>query len=381
MREHLANDALSIGPYVLSGGELAAMVVADAVMRKLPGALGDEQSALEESFSRRSRAGSSIRTTPGPPSYRGWEVPEVLLSGDHEQVRDWRLEQARRRSAAPARLGRAARALRTRRAGGGVPLTSRAPPSRPRRPPARRRPSSPMNELIDSIERRQLRQVPALPGRRPGAGPLPGRGGHPAPHPGLRGRRAQASGRRRAADLHGAEALLRRRGRADVPAALAEDRAHRGRRPRRGAPGQALLPARPRRPARARAREPRLPARGRRHDGPRRPRRRPPGGRATEAPAEAGRRPRPEARPRQDGRARGRAARPQARAPRPRRPEAEEEPAEEAQRRGRGRAEAAPRRTAEAEQEPAEGDKRARPLDAARRGSCAAATATARCSS
>ena len=65
VREHLATDAVSVGPYVLSGGELAAMVVSDAVMRKLPGALGHEDSALEESFSEALEGGPSTRTTPG----------------------------------------------------------------------------------------------------------------------------------------------------------------------------------------------------------------------------------------------------------------------------------------------------------------------------
>ena len=74
------------------------MVIADAVMRKLPGALGDEQSAVEESFSEALEGGSSTRAYTRPASYRGWEVPEVLLSGHHAQVRTWRLEQARRRT-------------------------------------------------------------------------------------------------------------------------------------------------------------------------------------------------------------------------------------------------------------------------------------------
>ncbi len=100
VRDHLANDALSIGPYVLSGGELAAMVVADVVLRKLPGALGDEQSPVEESFSAPLEGGVEYPHYTRPASYRGWEVPDVLLSGHHEQVRSWRLEEARRRTAA-----------------------------------------------------------------------------------------------------------------------------------------------------------------------------------------------------------------------------------------------------------------------------------------
>ena len=98
VREHLATDAVSIGPYVLSGGELAAMVVADAVMRKLPGALGHAESALEESFSEALEGGPEYPHYTRPASYRGWDVPEVLLSGDHARVREWRLERSRARS-------------------------------------------------------------------------------------------------------------------------------------------------------------------------------------------------------------------------------------------------------------------------------------------
>ena len=99
VREHLATDALSVGPYVLAGGELAAMVVADAVMRKLPGALGHADSALEESFSEALEGGPEYPHYTRPASYRGWDVPEVLLSGDHARVREWRLEQSRARAA------------------------------------------------------------------------------------------------------------------------------------------------------------------------------------------------------------------------------------------------------------------------------------------
>ena len=94
VREHLANDAISVGPYVLSGGELAAMVVTDAVMRKLPGVLGDEHSAVEESFSAALEGGPEYPQFTRPAEYRGWEVPEVLLSGHHGRVREWRMEQA-----------------------------------------------------------------------------------------------------------------------------------------------------------------------------------------------------------------------------------------------------------------------------------------------
>jgi tRNA (guanine37-N1)-methyltransferase len=95
--EHIATDAISIGRYVLSGGELAAMVLCDAVVRKLPGALGHEDSAIEESFSSALEGGPEYPHYTRPAEYRGWRVPEVLLSGHHERIRDWRLEQSRAR--------------------------------------------------------------------------------------------------------------------------------------------------------------------------------------------------------------------------------------------------------------------------------------------
>ena len=98
VREHLATDAVSIGPYVLSGGELAAMVVADAVLRKLPGALGHAESAIEESFSAALEGSPEYPHYTRPASYRGWEVPEVLLSGDHERIRQWRRDRSRDRT-------------------------------------------------------------------------------------------------------------------------------------------------------------------------------------------------------------------------------------------------------------------------------------------
>jgi tRNA (guanine37-N1)-methyltransferase len=99
VREHLADDAISIGPYVLSGGELAAMVVADTVIRKLPGALGHADSAIEESFSDALEGAPEYPHYTRPATYRGWSVPGVLLSGDHERVRRWRSEQSRSRGA------------------------------------------------------------------------------------------------------------------------------------------------------------------------------------------------------------------------------------------------------------------------------------------
>lgn len=91
VREHLATDEISIGDYVLTGGELAAMVVVDAVVRQLPGVLGSEDSAKDDSHT------SGLLEYPQytrPRTYRGWEVPQVLLSGNHAQIAAWRREQS-----------------------------------------------------------------------------------------------------------------------------------------------------------------------------------------------------------------------------------------------------------------------------------------------
>jgi tRNA (guanine37-N1)-methyltransferase len=95
--EHLADESISIGRYVLAGGELPAMVICDAVLRKLPGALGDEESAIEESFSTALEGAPEYPHYTRPATYHGWEVPEVLLSGNHAKVKEWRLAQARQR--------------------------------------------------------------------------------------------------------------------------------------------------------------------------------------------------------------------------------------------------------------------------------------------
>jgi tRNA (guanine37-N1)-methyltransferase len=99
VHEHLADDEISIGRYVLAGGELAAMVLADSLLRKLPGALGHEQSAVEESFSEALEGGPEYPHYTRPPKYRGWGVPDVLVSGDHDRVREWRLARSRERAA------------------------------------------------------------------------------------------------------------------------------------------------------------------------------------------------------------------------------------------------------------------------------------------
>ena len=105
VHEHLASDVISIGPYVLSGGELAAMVVCDAVIRKLPGALGHEDSALEESFSVALEGAPEYPHYTRPAEWRGHAVPEILLSGDHGRIREWRLEQSRKRMGGSGYLG------------------------------------------------------------------------------------------------------------------------------------------------------------------------------------------------------------------------------------------------------------------------------------
>ena len=97
VNEHLATDVISIGPYVLSGGELPAMVVCDAVLRKLPGALGHEESAIEESFSEALEGAPEYPHYTRPYDWRGHMVPEILLSGDHAKVREWRLARSRER--------------------------------------------------------------------------------------------------------------------------------------------------------------------------------------------------------------------------------------------------------------------------------------------
>lgn len=96
--EHFAGETLSIGRYVLSGGEPAAMVVCDAVLRKLPGALGDAHSAVEESFSEALGGNPEYPHYTRPAEYRGWHVPDVLLSGHHERIESWRRERSRERA-------------------------------------------------------------------------------------------------------------------------------------------------------------------------------------------------------------------------------------------------------------------------------------------
>lgn len=91
IREHLVTCEISIGDYVLTGGELPALVIADAVVRLIPGAIGDEQSALSDSF-QDNLLSAPVYTRPA--SYNGWDVPEVLLSGHAANIDNWRYQQA-----------------------------------------------------------------------------------------------------------------------------------------------------------------------------------------------------------------------------------------------------------------------------------------------
>lgn len=95
IREHFITREISIGDYVLTGGELAAAVMMDAVIRLVPGVIGDEQSALADSFQDGLVAPPEYTR---PPEFRGWRVPDVLLSGNHAKIEQWRMEQAVKRT-------------------------------------------------------------------------------------------------------------------------------------------------------------------------------------------------------------------------------------------------------------------------------------------
>jgi tRNA (guanine37-N1)-methyltransferase len=96
IREHLITREISIGDYVLTGGELAAAVIADAVVRLIPGVIGDEQSALSDSFQDNLLA-PPVYTRPA--EYKGWKVPDILLSGHQSRIDEWKLQQAQERTA------------------------------------------------------------------------------------------------------------------------------------------------------------------------------------------------------------------------------------------------------------------------------------------
>jgi len=87
VHEHIADEVISIGDYVLSGGEIPAMVIVDSVVRLLPGALGNKESLVEESFN---GGAAEYPQYTRPEEYKGWKVPEILLSGDHKRIGEWR---------------------------------------------------------------------------------------------------------------------------------------------------------------------------------------------------------------------------------------------------------------------------------------------------
>ncbi len=97
--EHLVDDEISVGDFVLSGGELAAAVVVDAVARLLPGVLGNQESAVNESFGHPDAPALDCPQYTRPAEYRGWKVPAALLSGNHAEIRRWRREAALRKTA------------------------------------------------------------------------------------------------------------------------------------------------------------------------------------------------------------------------------------------------------------------------------------------
>ena len=95
IREHLITKEISIGNYVLTGGELAAAVIADSIVRLIPGVLNDEMSALSDSF-QDGLVSPPVYTRPF--DYNGWKVPEILISGNERQIKEWKLEQAVKRT-------------------------------------------------------------------------------------------------------------------------------------------------------------------------------------------------------------------------------------------------------------------------------------------
>lgn len=95
LREHFVTMEISIGDYVLTGGELASAVICDSVIRLIPGVIGDEQSALADSYQDGLVAPPEYTR---PPEFRGWKVPDVLLSGNHAKIEQWRFEQALERT-------------------------------------------------------------------------------------------------------------------------------------------------------------------------------------------------------------------------------------------------------------------------------------------
>lgn len=101
IRKHLVDEEISLGDFVLTGGEIPAMAIADAIVRLLPGALGHDESSQEESFSLQNEAGEYLLEYPiytKPAEYKDWKVPGVLTSGNHAEIKKWRLEEAKKRT-------------------------------------------------------------------------------------------------------------------------------------------------------------------------------------------------------------------------------------------------------------------------------------------
>ena len=170
--EHFCSDVVSIGRYVLAGGELAAMVVCDAVLRKLPGALGDERSAVEESFSAALEGDSGVsRTTRGPPSIAAGACPRCCSPATTSGSSEWRRERSRERGRGQQRAAEPAGAPSSdarRRWRSATIATPRRPAHRLGIPRSSRRPLlHVMSSVIETIERAQLRRVPNFaPGDR-----------------------------------------------------------------------------------------------------------------------------------------------------------------------------------------------------------------------
>lgn len=101
IRQYLVDEQISIGDFVLSGGEIPAMAIVDSIVRLLPGALGKNESSEEESFSIQDESGKLLLEYPQytrPVEYKEWKVPDVLLSGDHAKIKNWRLNEAKKRT-------------------------------------------------------------------------------------------------------------------------------------------------------------------------------------------------------------------------------------------------------------------------------------------
>lgn len=99
IRQYLVDEQISLGNFVLSGGEISAMAITDSIVRLLPGALGHDESSAEESFSLQNESGEYLLEYPiytKPADYKGWKVPDVLTSGNHAEIKKWRLEEARK---------------------------------------------------------------------------------------------------------------------------------------------------------------------------------------------------------------------------------------------------------------------------------------------